>query len=289
MIKGKEKKLIPVAAGIVLALIITVFSACIMNGSNPPKNGYDVVIFGDSIMAYTQDETSVGNMLSQKTGLSVGDFSFGGTLGSFNAENGALGSHRNYLCLVSITQSILADDFSLQRNVHVSDPGTRYFMGRIVELEALDLKNSDIVIIEHCLNDYHCAIPIGDENSRSEYTYCGTLRLSVENIRAVNPDIRIIFVSPTEKWMLDGTNGSEYDYGGGVLDDYVEAQRKMAEALGTEYVDMYDLYDEVSDVFDDDQGNPVVGAAYTVDGTHPNYYGRDAISSLLARYLSAAS
>lgn len=289
MTDKKEKNIISAVLGVLLAVILTLLSSRIINGDDASKRGYDVVIFGDSIIAYTQDDTSVANMLSEKTGLSIGDFSFGGTLLSFNAENGTLGSRKNYLCLASITQSLLADDFSIQKNANTTDPATDYFDERVAELENLDLKDTDVVIIEHCLNDYHCAIPIGDENSTSEYTYCGALRLSVENIRKINPDIRVIFASPTEKWMMDGTNGSEFDYGGGTLDEYVNAQRKMAEVLGAEYVDMYGLYDTASDVFLDSEGRPVEGYAYTVEGTHPNYYGREAISSLLAGYLSGTS
>ena len=240
-------------------------------------------------MANAQDETSVAAMLSEKTGLSVGDFSFGGTMMAYNASNGSIGSSGNFLCMASISRALLTDDFSVQINAHVSDPATEFFPERIEELTHLSLKDSDIVIIEHCINDYHCAIPIGDATSDSEYTYCGALKLSVEYIRRINPDIRIILISPTEKWMPDGVNASDYSYGGGILDEYVDAQRMMAEELGLEYLSMYELYDNEISVFGDEvTEEPVTGFKYTVDGTHPNYYGRYVISDLLADYLSGA-
>ncbi|MCR4792115.1 MAG: SGNH/GDSL hydrolase family protein [Lachnospiraceae bacterium] len=291
MTKDRSGKLIPVKfvpliCGILLGLVLILAAFLIVRGEGPAKRGYDVVIFGDSIMAYSQDETSVANMIASRTGLSVGDFSFGGTMAAYNAANGSLGSHKNYLCMAALSQALVSDDLSVQRNLYIADSATDYFYERVSELEALDLKATDIVIIEHCLNDYHSAIPIGDENSRNEYTYCGALRLAVENIRRVNPDIRIIFVSPTEKWMLDGTSASEYDYGGGVLDDYMDAQRRMAEVLNVEYVWMHDLYGEASDRFTDDlTGEPVIGSGYTVEGTHPNYYGRYVISERISDYL----
>lgn len=286
MTNDSREKLISVIAGAAVSAVLIAVSVMILNTGRGYRQAYDVVIFGDSIVANEQDETSVASMLSQKTGLSVGDFSFGGTMMAYNASNGSIGSSGNFLCMAAISRALLADDFSVQINAHVSDPATEFFPERIEELTHLDLKNSGIVIIEHCINDYHCAIPIGDASSDSEYTYCGALRLSVEYIRRINPDIRIILVSPTEKWMPDGVNASDYSYGGGILDEYVEAQRMMAEELGTEYISMYGLYDDETSSFGDEvTDEAVTGFKYTVDGTHPNYYGRYVISNLLADYL----
>lgn len=286
MTNDSREKLISVIAGAAVSAVLIAVSVMILNTGRGYRQAYDVVIFGDSIVANEQDETSVASMLSQKTGLSVGDFSFGGTMMAYNASNGSIGSSGNFLCMAAISRALLADDFSVQINAHVSDPATEFFPERIEELTHLDLKNSSIVIIEHCINDYHCAIPIGDASSDSEYTYCGALRLSVEYIRRINPDIRIILVSPTEKWMPDGVNASDYSYGGGILDEYVEAQRMMAEELGTEYISMYGLYDDETSSFGDEvTDEAVTGFKYTVDGTHPNYYGRYVISNLLADYL----
>ena len=286
MTNDSREKLISVIAGAAVSTVLIAVSVMILNTGRGYRQAYDVVIFGDSIVANEQDETSVASMLSQKTGLSVGDFSFGGTMMAYNASNGSIGSSGNFLCMAAISRALLADDFSVQINAHVSDPATEFFPERIEELTHLDLKNSGIVIIEHCINDYHCAIPIGDASSDSEYTYCGALRLSVEYIRRINPDIRIILVSPTEKWMPDGVNASDYSYGGGILDEYVEAQRMMAEELGTEYISMYGLYDDETSSFGDEvTDEAVTGFKYTVDGTRPNYYGRYVISDLLADYL----
>ena len=290
MTNDSRGKLISVIAGAIVSAVLIAVSVIILNAGQGYRQGYDVVIFGDSIVANEQDETSVASMLSAKTGLSVGDFSFGGTMMAYNAANGSIGSSGNFLCMAAISRALLADDFSVQINAHVSDPATEFFPERIEELTHLDLKESDIVIIEHCINDYHCAIPIGDADSDSEYTYCGALRMSVDHIRRINPDIRIILVSPTEKWMPDGVNASDYSYGGGILDEYVEAQRMMAEELGVEYISMYELYErEVSSFGDEVTEEAVTGFKYTVDGTHPNYYGRYVISDLLADYLGGAT
>ncbi len=246
------------------------------------KSGTDIAVFGDSVIAYSQDDSSVASFISMYSGYEVTDLSFGGTTMAYTAEQSTPASDRNFLSMASIALSLSADDFALPRNHETNAPATEYFEERKAQLENLNLKKTDIVIIEHCLNDYHCAVPIGDINNDSIYTYLGALRTVVESLRSINPDIRIIFVSPTEKWMPDGVNAKDYDYGGGVLDDYVRAQREAAEELGVEYIYLYDLYDTPGL---DENGGPISGIGYTVDGTHPNMYGRKLIAQTIADYL----
>ena len=266
-------------------LVCTVFGIWTMTAKRnvPEKTGSTVAIFGDSIIAYSQDESSVASLLGRYMESDVTDLSFGGTTMAYTVEDSTLASDRNFLSMASIALAYAADDFALLRNHETKAPATEYFEDREKQLEALDLKNTDIVIIEHCLNDYHCAVSIGDKTSDSIYTYTGALRTVVEKIREINPDIRIIIVSPTEKWMPDGVNASDYDYGGGVLDEYVRAQREVAEDLGAEYIYLYDLYDTPGV---DEHGEPISGIDYTVDGTHPNYYGRVLIAQTIAEYLN---
>ncbi len=242
-----------------------------------------IAIFGDSVMAYAQDDYCVADRLEDYTGLKVTDLSFGGTTMAYTVEDSTLASDRNFLSMASIALAYAADDFALPRNYDSKAPATEYFEERERELEALDLKKTDIVIIEHCLNDYHCAVPIGNYDDTSVYTYLGALNRTVESIRKINPDIRIILVSPTEKWMPDGVNAADYDYGGGTLDDYVRVQREAASNLGVEYIYLYDLYTSVGY---DYEGNEITGAEFTVDGTHPNVYGRELIAKTIAEYLA---
>ena len=283
----KKKDII---AKVIYAICAILFEAAIIalgiwseNRNAPEKTQSTVAIFGDSVIAYAQDDSSVAEFLTKYSGTEVTDLSFGGTAMAYTVEDSTLASDRNFLSMASIAHAYAANDFALPRNYDSKAPATEYFGEREQELEALDLKNTDIVIIEHCLNDYHCAVPIGDLNSDSVYTYLGALRTVVEKIRGINPDIRIILVSPTEKWTPDGTNASEYDYGGGVLDDYVRAQREAAEELGVEYIYLYDIYDSVGT---DYEGNEISGEGYTVDGTHPNIYGRELIARTIADYLN---
>ena len=281
---GKSKSnLIYAVLGAVLAVMV--FAVCFLadRWNAPEKSGTSIAIFGDSIIAYSQDSTGVASLLAGYAQSTVTDLSFGGTTMAYTAEDSTLASDRNFLSMASITLAYAADDFALPRNHETTAPATEYFEEREKQLEQLDLTQTDIVIIEHCLNDYHCAVPIGDADSTSVYTYIGAIKTVVGKLREINPDLRIIIVSPTEKWMPDGVNASEYDYGGGVLDDYVRAQRETAESLGVEYIYLYDLYDTPGI---GDGGAEISGIEYSVDGTHPNFYGRVLIAQTIAEYLN---
>ena len=275
------KNLIPWICGAVLAAAVVAVSFLILKSGGPAKEGHHVVIFGDSIISYKQDETSVVNLIIDKTGMDVFDLSFGGTQMAMSLETETLGNKRNYLCMYSIAQAFYTGDFSLQNSYVSTDITTDYFLDRIAQFETVDLAKTDIVIIEQCLNDYHSRTPITSDDG-SEYSYTGALTAVVSYMRSINPDIRIIFLSPTNKWIVEGVEADDYEFGSGTLDLYLDAQRRTAEQLGVEYLDMTGIYD---DEYVNELGEVITGYGYTFDGTHPNYYGRDAISDLIAEYL----
>ena len=275
------KNLIPWICGAVLAVIVIALSFLILRSGAPAGEGHHVVIFGDSIISYRQDDTSVVNMIIAKTGMDVFDLSLGGTQMAMSLDTETLGNKRNYLCMYSIAQSFYTGDFSLQNSYVSTDITTDYFPDRIAQFETVDLSETDIVIIEHCLNDYHSGTPITSDDG-SGYSYTGALTAVVSYMRSINPDIRIIILSPTKKWIEEGVEADEYDYGSGTLRLYLDAQRRTAEQLGVEYLDITDIYDAE---YVNELGEVITGFGYTVDGTHPNFYGRDVISDRISEYL----
>jgi lysophospholipase L1-like esterase len=275
------KNLIPWMCGAVLAVIALAVAFLILKSGAPAKEGHHVVIFGDSIISYVQDETSVVNMIKDKTGMDVFDLSFGGTQMAMSLETETLGNKRNYLCMYSIAQSFYTGDFSLQNSYISTDITTDYFPDRIAQFETVDLADTDILIIEHCLNDYHSCTPITSDDG-SEYSYTGALTAVVSYMRSINPDIRIIILSPTKKWIEEGVEAYDHDYGSGTLAQYLDAQRRTADRLGVEYLDMTGIYDAE---YVNELGEVITGYGYTADGTHPNCYGRMAISDFISEYL----
>lgn len=85
----------------------------------------------------------------------------------------------------------------------------------------------------------------------------------LKELREAYPELRIIFITPPYTWYTDPElTCEEYDLGGGVLEDYVNAEIGLCEALNVEVIDIYhDYYPH--DTWDDLY-------LYTDDGLHPN-------------------
>ena len=103
--------------------------------------------------------------------------------------------------------------------------------------------------------------------------------LAPEELREAYPDLRIIFITPPYTWYtVPEVTCEEYDLGGGVLEDYVNAEIGICEALDVEVIDIYHDYyphDNWDDLY-----------LYTDDGLHPNEAGREKIAQTLADYLN---
>ena len=144
-----------------------------------------------------------------------------------------------------------------------------YFPEVIAGLKSMDFTGVEIVLIQQGINDYHAGVPLENaENPYDEYTFLGALRGSVEALKKVNPDLRIVLVTPSYTWYpLSGQSCEELDHGGGVLEDYVNAEIGLARELGLEVIDMYhDFWPDFSQE---------TCRRYTRDGVHPNEAGRE--------------
>ena len=101
----------------------------------------------------------------------------------------------------------------------------------------------------------------------------------VQELREAYPDLRIIFITPPYTWYtVPEVTCEEYDLGGGVLEEYVNAELGICEALDVEVIDIYHDYyphDNWDDLY-----------LYTNDGLHPNEAGREKIAQTLADYLN---
>ncbi len=275
--KDSVRKTIGYWLGAVLLFALFLAGFGLWRNRQQPDKTSDILILGDSIFAYVQDDTSVGNRLAEKLGLTVQDASFGGTAAAYLDRDARLGHTQDGFSLAALVRALTMGDFRVQRNARVNLIATEYYEDRLAELEKVDLSGVKTLLIDHCVNDYQAGIPVRDEDDPyNEYTYEGALRYGIETLRKAYPDLRIVLVSPTAVWYWDlGESGSQTDHGGGCLDDYVEAQRRIAEETGVEWVDLY------HDLYPDQETN----LAMTDDGLHPNETGRDTIAEALAEYL----
>lgn len=265
---------------------------------------YDVVVLGDSIYGLTRDETSIPARLEQYLGKTVYNGALGGTcMGRLN-EQPESSNMKDVLSMVSLSRAIVSGDFRLQENLKLEENGTEYFAETLAGLKEIDFSNVEILLIGHCVNDYHAGEMIypakilaaegiaqteittspktlvGRLNAADddEHTFTGALRSSVRMLQKAYPDLRIVLLTPPYTWYtLQGLTCEEYLLGGNVLEDYVNAEFAVAEELGIEIIDLYhDVFPH--ETWDDWQ-------IYSADGLHPNEAGRDLLARIIAERL----
>ncbi len=243
---------------------------------------YDVVFLGDSVYGLCRDETSIAAKLQDKTGLKCYNGGLGGTVLGRADEERRLGYTKDSISAAGLVRSFAVKDFGVQRTVHIRESATDYFEDTLGDLGQIDFTQVKILFIGSGLNDYHSGNPIESTadpyNPYDEYTYCGAIRSIVKELREAYPDLRIIFITPPYTWYtIPELTCEEYDLGGGVLEDYVNAEIGLCQALDVEVIDIYHNY-YPHETWDDLY-------LYTDDGLHPNEAGREKIAQTIAEYL----
>lgn len=238
-----------------------------------------IVALGDSVYGLTRDDTSIPAQVGKLLGKTVFNGAFGGScIGRVDDER-LLSSARDCVSLVGLTKAVAASDFGVQQTFHCRESNSQYFSDTVDQLETIDFSAVELVLVQHGLNDYYSGVPIYNEQDPwDEYTFAGALRCSLAALRKVNPDMRIVLVTPTYTWFLaKNLTCEEYDVGYGVQEDYIRAEMEVAEEFGIEVLDVY------HDVFPhetwEDHG------LYTMDGMHPNEAGRELMAGIIADYL----
>lgn len=269
--------------GIVAAVLFVVLLLLFFPGDREYQRiPYDVVFLGDSVYGLCRDETSIAAKLQDKTGLKCYNGGLGGTVLGRADEERRLGYTKDSISAAGLVRSFAVKDFGVQRTVHIRESATDYFEDTLGDLGQIDFTQVKILFIGSGLNDYHSGNPIESTadpyNPYDEYTYCGAIRSIVKELREAYPDLRIIFITPPYTWYtIPELTCEEYDLGGGVLEDYVNAEIGLCQALDVEVIDIYhDYYPH--ETWDDLY-------LYTDDGLHPNEAGREKIAQTIAEYL----
>lgn len=274
-----KKKMITLIISAIL--FVALFFGTFGNGNaTEEKIQVQMVTFGDSVFGEIRDETAIPALLGQLTGKTVFNSALGGTCVARAEDNRRLDAVAGSISLSELVRSIYAEDFGVQQSTYYRDSMMEYFPEVIDGLETVDFKQVEIVLIQHGVNDYHAGVPIENpEDPYDEYSFLGALRYCVETLREVNPDIRIVLVTPAYTWYpFTGLTCETMDAGGGVLEDYVNAEIAFAEEMGIEVIDLY--HDFLTHVNYDDY------IFYTRDGLHPNEEGRKLWAEKIARELA---
>lgn len=243
------------------------------------KQPVDIVLFGDSVFGEIRDEEAIPARLQEMLGKSVYNGAFGGTCAARIEDQRPLDYTRGLFSLAELAKSVESGDFGAQQSVIMRESNTGYFAEVVDGLDAIDFSRVGIFVIQQGLNDYHAGVPIEDqEDPYDEYTFAGAVRSAVRFFRRVNPGARILIVTPTYTWYtMNGKTCEEIDNGGGILEDYVNAELRLAEELDLEVVDVYhDLYPH--ETWEDWQ-------ICSRDGLHPNETGRKMLAEKIAEAL----
>lgn len=242
---------------------------------------YEMVCMGDSNFGNVRDESGIVSILGEKLGKNALNGAFGGSM--LVAKAGNKTEYQSVLSMHNLAISICNRNFGTQKAAVQAlnrRSGEENYVETLDNLANVDFESVEILIIEHGVNDYLSGVPI--KNGRDLYdtgTFCGTIRSVVTMLREEYPDLRIILVTPAYcAPMVDDVTYrycDETSYGGGYLEEYVNAELEVAKELGVEIIDIYHMMGMNKDNFD----------IYLYDGLHFNEYGREIVADILANYL----
>lgn len=279
--KGRKRE--KIIYGICGAFLFLVLLPYLLDSGREANTQAEVLFLGDSIVGQYRDETSIPALVARQLDVTVANGAFGGTTMSLQNRENRDAYYWDGLSFSQIARAIAAQDFGLQQTIRTKDYVTRDFGGIVDELDILDLSSVQTVIISYGMNDYTTGSPIrNEEDPEDPYTMEGAMRLGIRYLQQSFPQVRIIIISPTYCWLVNTqgiTNDTceTSDFGGGYMEDYVEAQRRVAQECGVEYVDLYHGYYPHEEYMD--------WPLYTDDGIHPNEKGRQKIADTLTELL----
>lgn len=266
------------AVAVLLSLVLFLFIFKAVQG-NSERQEAEIVVFGDSIFGEVRDGTAVPAQLEALLDRVVYNAAFGGSCAARVEQDRPLYYTKGTFSLVALTKAVGADDFGVQQSVFMRESNTEYFAEAIDGLERLDFSGVRIFVIQQGINDYQQGVPIENpEDPYDEYTFLGALRVAVNSLKKASPEARIVFVTPLFTWYTaTGITCETADYGGGVLEDYVNAEISLARELGIEVIDLYhDFFPHTK--WEDWE-------LYSRDGLHPNEAGREKMALRIAEYL----
>ena len=139
----------------------------------------------------------------------------------------------------------------------------------------------DYVTIFAGTNDWgRNTLPIGAVDDMVENTLHGAINLSIQNILASNPSVRIALITPM--WRQRQSAGDDldsdlHDKNGVYLRDYVDA---IVESAKHNHVPVLNLYDTI-------MINKYNHTSLLADGLHPNDLGHDLIADKIHAFMSS--
>ena len=227
--------------------------------------GQKVVIFGDSIIGMSRDQTSVPAYAAEYTGAEVYNVGFGGCRMAVHPTAGYAA-----FSMWALADAVASGDYSLQDEQ--APNGSDYFPEQLALLKSINFNDVDMIVIHYGTNDFAANVTINNTSDDDDTaTLCGALRYSLRKLMTAFPKIRIFVSVPIyRKW--DSTGAETYTNSNGKkLIDFCEALAGVASEFNLPVIDGYKALGV----------NTINDAAFSSDGTHLNQHGRRAFGDLI--------
>lgn len=233
--------------------------------------GKKVVVFGDSIIGMTRDQTSVPAYAATYTGATIYNVGFGGCRMSVHPTNGYAA-----FSMWALADAVSTGDYTMQ-NAQASS-GSDYFPEQLALLKTINFNDVDMVVIHYGTNDFAANVAIDNASDDDDTaTLCGALRYSLRKLMTAYPKLRIFVSVPIyRKW--NSVGAETYTNSNGVkLIDFCEAMARVATEFNCPVMNGYRALGI----------NTINDAAFSADGTHLNDYGRKVFGQFMGGNLIA--
>lgn len=227
--------------------------------------GRKVVVFGDSIIGMTRDQTSVPAYAAAYTGAEVYNVGFGGCRMAVHPTSGYAA-----FSMWALADAVASGNYTLQ-DAQASN-GSDYFPEQLALLKTINFSGVDMIVIHYGTNDFAANVTIDNTSDDDDTaTLCGALRYSLRKLMTAFPKIRIFVSVPIyRKW--DSTGAEKYTNSSGKkLLDFCEALSGVAAEFNCPVIDGYKALGI----------NTINDSAFSSDGTHLNDHGRKAFGELI--------
>ena len=239
----------------------------------PLLSGRKVVVFGDSIIGMTRDQTSVPAYAAAYTGAEVYNVGFGGCRMAVHPTSGYAA-----FSMCALADAVASGSYTTQ-DAQASS-GSDYFPAQLALLKTIDFSAVDMIVIHYGTNDFAANVTVDNASDDDDTaTLCGALRYSLRKLMTAYPKIRIFVSVPIyRKW---GSTGAETytNSSGKKLRDFCEALIGVAGEFNCPVIDGYKALGV----------NTINNAAFSSDGTHLNDHGRKAFGELIGGSLISPS
>lgn len=235
-------------------------------------DGKKVVVFGDSIIGMTRDQTSVPAYAATYTGATVYNVGFGGCRMSVHPTNGYAA-----FSMWALADAVSTGDYTMQ-NAQASS-GADYFPEQLALLKTINFNDVDMVVIHYGTNDFAANVAIDNASDDDDTaTLCGALRYSLRKLMTAYPKLRIFVSVPIYRKFTGNIGAETYTNSNGAkLIDFCEAMARVATEFNCPVMNGYRALGI----------NTINDTAFSTDGTHLNDYGRKAFGEFMGGNLIA--